>query len=349
MKKIYIFIAIMCAIGISNMLLAQTQTTYYVSVTDNTFDLSTTDANDIVIIEAGARNHIYFSGIPVNEGLYTSIAYPVTIKNENCTTKVLINSESIKDYLIKFDHVENVRLTGTGSSSFDYGIELTKQQGCTLTTQHGIVIGPYCNNIEIDHIYIHDILNDGIQTAFVYDANDQGTWYSDDPNAIPGTDAKMEHINVHHNKIEQVKWNGIILGNKDVNIAHPYQGVDYFSPMMRDNYIYHNTMVDTELDGIALYGEIGKGYIYGNYIREYGYSIPSFDKDTCPFAAIVVGLKSSHSLVYNNVVRYGKGHGIYDCSRGGNQYYNNIITEAGFYNTNTNYTISAIHIDNVVA
>ncbi|MCF8374490.1 MAG: hypothetical protein K9H64_22910, partial [Bacteroidales bacterium] len=180
MKKIYIFIAIMCAVSLSNILQAQTTTTYYVSVTDNTFNLATTNAADIVIIEAGARDHIYFSGTPMNDGIYTSVEFPVIIKNEDCTTKVLINNEGIEDYLIKFYYVKNVRFTGTGSSSFDYGIEMCKQAACTLSTQHGIVIGPHCSNIKIDHIYIHDLPGDGIKTSWPYDAGDQSSWYSND-------------------------------------------------------------------------------------------------------------------------------------------------------------------------
>ncbi len=346
MKKIYLLIITLCATCATTTLLAQTVTTYYVSVTDVQFNLASTNAADIVIIEAGSRGHLEFDNSPGSEGIYSAAEYPITIKNENCTTKVLINNEASEDYLIKFENVENVHLTGTGSSSFGYGIELCKQAACTLSEQHGIVIGPFCSNIKIDHVYIHDIIGDGIRTDWDFDPNDQNTWYSDDPNALPGTDAKMEHINVNHNKLEDIEGNGIILGNKEVEIAHPHQGIDYFCHMMFETYIYHNILNETDSNGIALYGETGKGYIYNNSVRNYGYSIPNFDQDHCPYAAIVVGLKSSNCEVYNNIIRYGKGHGIYDCGKGSNNYYNNVITEAGFYNTNPDYTISAIHIDN---
>ena len=343
-KTILTTIVLLCIVGF--VYSAPTQSTHSVEIIDDEFDLGDTDAGDIVYIEAGSRGSIKFYGCPLWEGSYSPTNHPVTIINENTGTKVLINSETTTDYLILFDEVKNVHLTGNGDPNLAYGIELCKATNCTLATQNGIVLAGDCDNIEIDSIYIHDLPGNGIMTDWDFDPADQSSWYSEDPAAQTGTDAMMQNIEVDHNKTSNMEGYGIFLGNEEANLVHPFQGVDYHCHMMWETMIHHNHVISPKLSGIVLHGEISKSIITRNSITDYGYSIPNFDQDNCPYAAIVIGNRSWNSRVYSNFVRRGKGHGIYDCGRGSNKYYNNVITEAGFYYPNPDYTISAIHIDN---
>jgi len=319
LKTIFITFIVLLGFSVKN----SQATVYNIGTNDAYFYLGDKYISDIVILDPGIHVPITFHGVPIDG----SDSDYLTITNGDGQ----VSFTGIADQLVYFDSVKYVSFNGAGYNGLNYGIECYSSPG--TTKQDGIVIGSYSGYIEIFQTRIFDILGTGICTKFSFDPSRDKTWFS---YTNPNYKAVIKDLRIWDNILESIDQHGIRLGEESVNT--PYlvmSGTEtvYCPRIDRPILVYHNHLDGIGKNGIALYGCYREGKIYSNKVINYSQNIDEDENPRCDYAAIVVGEGSFMVKAFGNTIRDGKGHGILDQGDGRSEYYNNVVSRAGYGNT----------------
>jgi hypothetical protein len=219
---------------------------------------------------------------------------------------------STNDYYgISISNCRYARLTGQGSSSNFYGIQIKKvAAGC------GIGVGNMSSDFEIDHVSIENCSTEGI-------------FAKTDPDCLLlSTRDKFTQFNtsIHDNYIFNAGNEGMYIGSSQYSgITLACSGKDtVVLPAVLDGVkIYNNIVKNTGWDAIQLSAAPLHCGIFNNTIlNDSQAEIPN------QMSGILMG-GGSKCDCYNNLISDGKGDGIENHGLGGNRIFNNIIVNAG--------------------
>ncbi len=288
----------------------------------NIIDGSQYKAGDTLVVSPGHTAGIQFSNL---RGNYYS---PIVIINGN--GRVII-SEKVVDG-IKFERCAYVHITGTGSKSHEYGFIVT--EAGRNSAGNGVSVAGLSTDIEIDHFEIKYTGFAGIIAKTDPKCDDPKTWRRNGfklknlhihNNYIHNTKGEgmyigytggykykskvkcgskgmvyghwLEHVNIHHNKLENIGWDGI-----QVNLANKHC------------HIHHNTIINyakfpREFHSFGMSIGAGVYQIYNNTIAQNKSNLPKHS------SAIQLISTDSGTKVFNNIINNTGGHALYIHSR----------------------------------
>lgn len=276
---------------------------------------------------------------------------PVIISN--CDGKAVISSDNA--YGIKLDNCSFVRLTGTGSQSDFYGIEVTGPEGDTSLM--GVTFEEGCTDFEVDHLEIHGQGFAGI--AAKQDPTCDLTWNRGN--------YTMYNPIIHDNYIHDNDGEGMYIGNSFYggfnasgcgnNPLYPHDIIG-----LR---VYDNITRNTGCEGIQVGCAVEDTLIYRNYIFSPGQNpfanfqnrglqlgagtsaevFDNFVSDVPSLGMVIQG--EADSRVYNNVVVRSAGFivagGTANSTFTGYEIYNNTIIDSSEHGMNVYNVPGATH------
>ncbi|NPD46194.1 MULTISPECIES: T9SS type A sorting domain-containing protein [unclassified Lentimicrobium] len=296
--KQYIFLIL---IIFSSVLTAQKTINcdYIIEVDDVSITNHTANPGDTMCLMAGVRPQLYMKNI---EGTADE---PIVIINYGG----VVNIETELSYGLKFAFCRYIKLTGTGDSNEEYGIQID-----TVALGNGIDIGFQSSDFEVENVEVQ-------KTKYV------GIMAKTDPDCTFSAvrdSFTMYNVNIHDNYLHHIGTEGMYIGNSfflghslsacdTVVLPHIIEGVKVY------NNIVHNTGWDGIQVGCALYN----CDIYNNDVY-----LDSQEEQTYQMSGIIVNTGSSCD-VHDNIIIDGKGTGIFNQGTGGQYFFNNLIVNAG--------------------
>ncbi|HWQ14628.1 MAG TPA: choice-of-anchor Q domain-containing protein [Roseiflexaceae bacterium] len=252
---------------------------------------------DVLCLAAGPRENVKI----VN--LHGRAGSPITIRNEGGT--VSISGMRLRNGGISVSGSSYLRITGTGVSERcgaqyspeeqECGIEIGfANKGIRFDTDPDLV-----HHIEVDHVYIHDLTTDtnargilihpgeqqlisGVYVHHNYLVNTKGEaiYIGSEPRGRPlEVLGKLEDVEVSHNRIERIGYDGIKIkvAVKNVKVHH--------------NAVYHTGLSQTPAHDAGIQMAFSVGEYYNNYVET-------------ALEGIAMGrtLDSPGTRYYNNVV-----------------------------------------------
>lgn len=280
---------------------------YTISLNINSVDAEAAGIKpgDVVCITAGTRT----ASLYLTKFKGTAKA-PIIIKNYGgkVVLNVIGNPNGSALSVTKSSHF---RLTGSGDEAHEYGIEV--QGGTTM----GVAVGGLSkNNIEIDHISVHDVGFAGIMLK-TDPGCDPATWRKNFP--------AMTNIRIHDNYVYDTEdGEGFYIG---FTFSGGYEvtcdGVKktVYGHLIRGLKLYNNLTVNTGSEGIQV-GSSPGARIYNNTI---------IDSGMRPFAqyqdnGMQVGYPNA--IVYGNWIENAQNTGLIMFGAG-HKVYNNVILNSG--------------------
>jgi hypothetical protein len=270
---------------------------------------------DTVYIEPGHRDHLRFYNIHGD-----SLNCVVFINNGGLVEL----STTIYNFGIQVYNCSYFKLTGTGSSTINYGIKI----GSTPTGASGLSLDGMSTNYEIDHL---EVTKSGFAGICA--------------NPKPDCDNKLNRGNFtrmntifHDNYVHNTYGEAFYIGHsfytgytitcdstKKVVYPHEIHGLK----------IYNNVVDSSGWDGIQVGCATINCEIYGNHISNYGVR----NTQDQNFGIIIGG--GTGGKCYNNFIVNGTGNGMCVFGIGGNLIYNNIIVNPGHPMNDTMTTTKA--------
>jgi hypothetical protein len=226
---------------------------------------------------------------------------PITIKNCGGTATLTATG---KGFGIKTELSQYIRITGgTGST---YGIKV-------LGGQQGMSLEKLTTYVEVDHVEVASTGFAGIMAK---------TEPTCDNSTIRGNFV-MRNVFLHDNYIHDTGGEGFYVGH-----TFYLQGVSTSCgtrlPHILENVkIYNNVVKNSGWEAIQVGSVPGGVDVYGNKIENYGVKNVAWQKNGVQFG------EGAPGRFYNNLIKGGKGIGLFILSNGQNTVYNNIIVNTG--------------------
>lgn len=226
---------------------------------------------------------------------------PITIKN--CGGTATLNATG-KGFGLKTELSQHIKITGgTGST---HGI---KVQG----GQQGITLEKLTTYVEVDHVEVAASGFAGIM------AKTEPTC----DNATIRGNFVMRNVFLHDNYIHDTGGEGFYVGHtfylKGVSLSCGTR-----LPHILENVkIYNNTVKNSGWEAIQVGSVPGGVEIYGNKIENYGVKNVTWQKNGVQFG------EGAPGKFYNNLIKGGKGIGLFILNNGENTVYNNVIINTG--------------------
>ncbi|NJN78333.1 MAG: right-handed parallel beta-helix repeat-containing protein [Saprospiraceae bacterium] len=234
-------------------------------------------------------------------------------------------------YGLNFVNCTYFKVTGTGDSNLEYGIELT---GTGSGSAFGI--SGTSSDFEIEYVEIS-----GSDFAGIFCKND--------PNCTPSTwreNFVMKNVSIHNTYIHHTEGEGMYIGysfytgreitcNGETILVYPHN--------IENLRIFDNIVDSTGWDGIQVGCGTDDIQIFNNKITHYGLA-----KVGGQTSGIQIG-GGTTGLCYNNFIKDGMGNGIAIFGLGGNILYNNVIVNAGrnYYPNDPNQRVYGIFCNDV--
>ena len=259
---------------------------------------------DTVCIQAGQREILRLANIHGD-----SLNY-ITFKN--CGGTVDIANDNL-GYGISIYNCSYVRLSGSGDSTHRYGIRILKTQS---TATHGLSIGNFSTDIEVDHL---EICNTGFAGIMAQ------TYPTCDGSGNRGNFVQ-KNTSIHDNYIHNTRGEGMYIGHSSYNgivKVCEEDSVTLYPPDLHGLYIYNNILDSCGYDGIQACCATKNCSIYNNIVTNYGTR-----NEPAQHTGIQIGAGTT-GLCYNNIIMNGSGTGIMVFGLGDNYVFNNLICNAG--------------------
>jgi len=255
-------------------------------------------AGAVVGIQGGTRGPLKlmnFQGAPGSPIIFINIG------------KVIIKGVDGNAYGITTRDCKYFKLTGTGSSSDSYGIEVDGEH-------IGVSLDHLSSDFEVDHLEVHGTGFAGIMAKTDPQCGDSKTWRNN---------FTMSNVKFHDNYVHNTGSEGFYIGNsfysgesRDCGTLYPHDIVNLE--------VYNNHTAHTGAEGIQVGSAPVNCKVHNNKIENFGES---------PFAAyqnngLQIG-DGTGGLCYNNLINTGGGNGLIMLGTGDNIAYNNIILNAG--------------------
>jgi hypothetical protein len=223
---------------------------------------------------------------------------------------VIINygGQVLVDKMRFVDDAAYFKITGTGSSSYQYGFKVssTANAGIAIDLAHDVEV----NNVEVT----------GTEVGFYFKKAPVSTLsLSVYPNYV------LSNYYIHHNYIHDVHGEGMYLGDTYPN-ADPYN--NNLIPVRMDKVeVAYNIVDGTDWDGIQLSNARSGAKIHDNTVRNFGRINMGSQQ-----AGIILGGNTTGDI-YNNTVQTGTGNGIEAFGYGTINIYGNTVENAGYDGT----------------
>lgn len=258
---------------------------------------------EVICIQAGDYSLLRFINFVGTE------EQPIIFKN--CGGRVTI-SHNLYYSALDFLGSKHIKVTGTGSPNFQYGIFISG----TGQNASGLSVAGLSSNCEIDHLEIQN-------TGFA------GMLIKTDPSCDPNTwraNFTMRKVSIHHNYIHNTGGEGMYVGSSFFNgkmITCDGQNMTVFPHLIEDLKIYNNITENTGADGIQ-YSCSPQAEVYKNVVNSYGIS---------PFEVYQnngIQAGASGGKCYGNKITNGSGNGIIITQPTDNiSVYNNLVVNSG--------------------
>nr|WP_299341122.1 T9SS type A sorting domain-containing protein [Allomuricauda sp.] len=260
---------------------------------------------DTICIPAGNYAGIRFYDF---EGTATN---PVTFKN--CGGQVVLNETAYS--ALEFKNSEYIHLTGTGDSSYTYGIKITGTGSWSM----GVVLSALSTNVEVDHIEVASAGFAGFMAKTDPDCNNSATWRS--------SGFIMKNLNIHHNYIHDTGGEGVYIGftiGYKLDGGRNCSGTSVYGHWLENVDIHHNIVENTGWDAIQLNLARLDAKVRDNFIYNYG-------TDGRWGQAFALSLGGGTYEVYNNFIENGpleKGWGMQIINgESGTKVFNNVFVK----------------------
>lgn len=226
---------------------------------------------------------------------------PITIKN--CGGTATLNATG-RTFGLKTEGSQYIRITGgTGST---YGIKI-------VGGQQSMTLEKLTTYVEVDHVEIGG-------SGFA------GIMAKTDPtcdNATIRGNFVMRNVFIHDNYIHDTGGEGMYIGHtfylKGVSLSCGTR-----LPHILENVkIYNNVIKNSGWESIQIGSTPGGAEVYNNRIENYGVKNVTYQKNGVQFG------EGAPGKFYNNLIKGGKGIGLFILSNGQNTVYNNIIIGTG--------------------
>ena len=237
----------------------------------------------------------------VFRNLKGSATAPITIKN--CGGTAVLNATG-KSFGLKTENSQYIRITGgTGTS---YGIKVNGGH-------QSVTFEKLTTYVEVDHL---DIGSSGFA----------GIMAKTDPtcdNATIRGNFVMRNVLIHDNYIHDTGGEGMYIGHTfylkgvstscGVRLPHILENVK----------VYNNVIKNSGWESIQIGSTPGGAEVYNNRIENFGVKNVAYQKNGVQFG------EGAPGKFYNNLIKGGKGIGLFILSNGQNTVYNNIIINTG--------------------
>jgi hypothetical protein len=266
----------------------------------------------------------------------------------NSGGRVVITDSS--KYGIVIRNSRYFRLTGSGDSSHQYGIEVSD-------VETGVRAGWKSSDMEIDHLEVKSVAGQGILTSSKsscedgsdnsYDFDGDGRVAYDPADQISQANFTQFNTVIHNNFIHDIGDEALYIGSNRTVYADYSQGsptncrrgsANPLHPLLKGVEIYFNTIQRTGRDAINVKGAPQGCRVHHNSITEDSMARMGNGQD----GGIDIGL-NSRCDVYNNVIQSGYGRGLSLNGIGG-RVYNNLITDPGRGFDSDDRRASGIHV-----
>jgi hypothetical protein len=259
---------------------------------------------DTVCIQASTKRYlrfINFHGTPEKYIVFINSGGPVIVQNTDMT------------YCLKLGNCSYFKFTGTGDSNTKYGIKvLRSREGA-----NGMSVDDCCTNFEVDHV---EVANTGF--AGIMSKTDPKC----DLSTNRGNFTQYQSI-FHDNYIHNTGGEGMYIGHSFYSgWTTTCGGVStvLIPSVMKGVRVYNNIVDSAHWDGIQVGSASEDCEIYNNKVTNFGVD--------CTYAqnnGIQIG-GGTTGKCYNNYIANGSGCGIIVFGTGNNDFYNNIIVNAGY-------------------
>lgn len=236
-------------------------------------------------------------------------AQPITFSNM-CDGKVTFRGASAgAGRIVYVGNSSFLHFTGGGNPNEQYGIEIT------IGVQ-AIDFRDLSTNVEVDHLYIHDI---------GYSAINAKTDASCDPATWRGN-FTLRDIIVHDNFIKNTGGEAIYIGESHYHTTFPVTCNGVVTQQLEHEaigvHVYNNKFENIGRDAIQVGSTTSDCSIHHNTIVGFGTA-----GDYGHQSGIQIN-PGTNTECYNNIIDTGTGFGIFAGGRGGSHIYNNIIVDA---------------------
>jgi len=256
---------------------------------------------DTICLEASNKTYLRLVNFHGNANKYIVFV--------NCGGEVKIQNTA-NTYGIKIGNSSYFRFTGTGVEGLKYGIKAFGSTG------NGLSIDDKSTNFEVDHIEIGN-------TGFA------GIMSKSDPKCDLSTNrdhfVQYQSI-IHDNYIHDTAGEGLYIGHSfysGYTMNCNATSVILFPHILSGVRIYNNIVENSHWDGIQIGCAAEDCEIYGNRVLNYG-----VDGTAAQNNGIQIG-GGTTGKCYNNYIANGTGNGIIIFGTGNNDFFNNIIVNAG--------------------
>ena len=242
---------------------------------------------------------------------------PIIIRN--CGGVARISSPG--GFALKFENSENFKLLGDGASDSTYGIKITTKTGFFVAMEK------FTTDFEIARIEVAGASKKGLGENSGFAGIGIKTSPYQDCDLFSDSTRKawvMRNVLVHHNYIHDTGGEGMYVGHGF------YKGriegkctVKTYSHSIVGLRVHDNIIEDTGYDGIQIKNADEDCEVYNNVIRNFGNKNENAHNEGLFIGEGVTG------KVYNNFIDTGTGHGIQFQGMGNNEFYNNVILNAG--------------------
>ncbi|MBN2746578.1 MAG: right-handed parallel beta-helix repeat-containing protein [Bacteroidales bacterium] len=256
---------------------------------------------DTVYLMAGKRDYLLV------ENIHGSADSAIVFINHNGVVSINTNHY----FGISFTNCTHFKITGTGISSIDYGIDIQK-----VSNGAGMGIGCKSSFCEVDHIRFANTLIGGL-----YIKSDPDTSFSTVRDSF-----LLENVFIHHNLFENNGDEGMYIGStKYHGQVISFHGKDtlVLPHLLKNVIIASNRIFNAGWDGIQLSSASFNSEIRDNLIVN-----SSHRGSHNQMSGIMLG-GGTKANCFNNMIIGGKGSGIVGAGLGGQMIYNNIIVNAG--------------------
>jgi hypothetical protein len=226
---------------------------------------------------------------------------PITIKN--CGGTATLNATG-KGFGLKTELSQYIRITGgTGST---YGIKV-------LGGQQGISLEKLTTYVEVDHVEVASSGFAGIM------AKTEPTC----DNATIRGNFVMRNVFLHDNYIHDTGGEGFYVGHTFYLKGVSTSCGTRLPHILENVKIYNNVIKNSGWEAIQVGSVPGGVDIYSNKIENYGAKNVTWQKNGVQFG------EGAPGKFYNNLIKGGKGIGLFILSNGQNTVYNNVIINTG--------------------
>jgi hypothetical protein len=257
---------------------------------------------------------------------------PIIIRN--CGGVARITSSG--SFGLKIEESENFKLLGDGVKDSLYGIRVSTKRGFYLALEK------FTTDFEIARIEIAGNNKNGLgEEAGFAGIGIKTSPYQDCALFTDSTRQAwiMRNVSVHNNYIHDTGGEGMYIGHGFYKgRKEPKCPSMTYSHSIKGLRVHHNRVENTGFDGIQIKNADEDVEIYNNTIKNFGTRNKGAQNEGLFIGEGVTG------KIYNNLVDTGTGHGISFQGMGNNQFYNNVILNAGDDGFNGSGSTMAVYI-----